>query len=122
MLVSIMINKKLFFIISSIIVLTPLLGALYLNHVVSRIETEYKSKYDVEEVIEIIEGAEDIEALKKISLYAYMANMKVIEVQYKYIYQYILILILLAGINLTFLITLYIKINNNNFKATQTKI
>ena len=101
-----MFNKKYFLIISSILVLTPLLGALYLSHLVSGIESQYKSKYDVEEVIDLISKSEDIESLKKISLYAYMVNFKVIDVQYKYIYRFISILFLLACINLILLILL----------------
>jgi hypothetical protein len=109
MLESLMVYKKYFIIISSIIVLTPLLGAIYMYHIVSSIEAQYTSKYDVEEVVKLIENSEDIESLKKISLYAYFVNMKVIEVQHEYIYRYIFILFLLASINLILIGLLYKK-------------
>jgi hypothetical protein len=113
-----MVYKKYFITMSSIIVIAPLLGALYMYHIVSSIEGQYTSKYDVEEVIELIENSEDIESLKKISLYAYIVNMKVIEVQFEYIYRYIIILIILTCLNLIFLEFLYKKYFNNAAKSS----
>jgi hypothetical protein len=87
-------------------------------HIVSSIEGQYTSKYDVEEVIELIENSEDMESLKNTSLYAYILNMKVIEVQFEYIYRYIIILIILACLNLIFIGLLYKKYFNNAMKSS----
>jgi len=82
-------KKPAYLLLSSFFVLLPILGATYLYFLAENIDQQIISKYDLEEVIEQIEGSEDLEAMKKISLYIYLLQMKVIQTQHQYIFRLI---------------------------------
>ena len=79
-------RKTGFLLLSSLLVLLPLLGSAYLYFLTENIDQQTISQYDLEEVIDQIETSEDLEAMKKISLYIYLLQMKVIQTQHQYIF------------------------------------
>lgn len=111
-------KKTAYLLVSFLLIITPLTGAVYVYHLVSNIDQKFISKYDVEDVIEQIESSENLEALKKVALYTYMLQMKIIDTQHQYAYRLLHILIAIAIINGLLVLLYYHRfIKNNNEKS-----
>ncbi len=92
-------KKSAYLLLSSFFVLLPILGAASLYFLTENIDQQISSKYDLEEVIDQIENSEDLEAMKKISLYVYMLQMKVIQTQHQYILMLIYLIMAIGILN-----------------------
>jgi hypothetical protein len=92
-------RKTGFLLLSSLLVLLPLLGSAYLYFLTENIDQQTISQYDLEEVIDQIETSEDLEAMKKISLYIYLLQMKVIQTQHQYIFMLVYLVMAIGILN-----------------------
>lgn len=92
-------RKTGYLIFSALLILLPILGASSLYYLVDNIDQEFDLKYSVEEVIEQIENAEDLETMKKVALYIYMLQTKVIQTQQDYLIRLIHIVMVIGILN-----------------------